>query len=121
MQETSIRKRPCRVCRRWFSPSPRLKERQMTCGKAECRREWHRKKCAEWNKKNADYFKANYLNKKIEAVTPCRDDPKSEIDTPVPTSRMNTGMPLEYVKDVIGIQLVIIQEYLAQLLHRRYH
>jgi hypothetical protein len=33
---------------------------------------------------------------------------------------MNTGMPLEYVKDVLGVQLVIIQEYLAQLLDQRW-
>jgi hypothetical protein len=40
---TVCRKRPCRVCRRWFMPNPRLKDRQMTCGeatgeKAACRR-----------------------------------------------------------------------------------
>jgi len=30
-------------------------------------------------------------------------------------------MPLEYIKEVIGVQLVIIHEYLAQLLDRRWH
>ena len=38
----------------------------------------------------------------------------------VPASRMKTEMPLEYVKEVIGVQLVIIYEYLAQLLDRRW-
>ena len=62
------RKRPCRICRRWFLPNPRLKSRQMTCGDARCKTEWHRKKCAEWNRRNPDYFKANYLQKRLEAA-----------------------------------------------------
>ena len=120
MPMTFIRKRPCRVCRRWFPPDARLKERQMTCGKAKCKREWHKKKCAEWNKRNAEYFKANYLQKKIDAATQSRGDTEMALPAMVPPSRMNTGVPLEYVKEIIGIQQVIIQEYLAQLLDRRY-
>jgi hypothetical protein len=124
MSKTPTRKRPCRICRRWFLPSPRLKERQMTCGRPKCQREWHKKKCAEWNQKNADYFKTNYLQKKIDAATQCRGDPgKIQPEKhliKVPASRMKTEMPLEYVKEVIGVQLVIIHEYLAQLLDRRW-
>jgi len=93
----------------------------MTCGKTYCQREWHKKKCAEWNKKNRDYFKANYLQKKIDAVTQCRGDPEETLPVRIPASRMKTGMPLEYVKEVIGVPLVIIHEYLAQLLDRRWH
>ncbi len=123
MSKTLTRKRPCRICRRWFMPDPRLKERQMTCGQAECQREWHKKKCSEWNRKNTDYFKTNYLQKKIDTATQYKGDseaalPAKHLDK-VPASRMNTGMPLEYVQEVVGIQLVIIQEYLAQLLDRR--
>ena len=58
-----FKKRPCRICKRWFMPNPKLKDRQMTCGDPDCQREWHRKKCEEWNRKNPDYFKANYLHK----------------------------------------------------------
>ena len=120
MSTTPTRKRPCRICRRWFLPDPRLKERQMTCGKTYCKREWHKKKCAEWNRKNRDYFKANYLQKKIDAATQCRGDPEAALPVTIPASRMKTGMPLEYVKEVIGVQPVIIHEYLAQLLDRRW-
>ncbi len=125
MSKTLTRKRPCRICRRWFVPNPRLKERQMTCGTAKCQRQWHKKKCAQWNRKNTDYFKTNYLQKKIDTATQCRGDPEATLPAKpldkVPASRMNTGMPLEYVKEVIGVQLVIIHEYLAQLLDRRWH
>ncbi len=41
MQRAKPRKRPCRVCRRWFLPDGRLKNRQKTCGNPECQREWH--------------------------------------------------------------------------------
>ncbi len=125
MSKTPTRKRPCRICRRWFLPNPRLKERQMTCGQAECQREWHKKKCAQWNNKNSDYFKSNYLQKKIDTATQCRGDPGAAMPAKclhkVPASRMNTGMPLEYAKGVIGVQLVIIHEYLAQSLYQRCH
>ena len=120
MSKTPPRKRPCRICRRWFLPNARLKDRQMTCGQVRCQREWHRRKCAEWNRKNSDYFKANYLQKKIDAATEARGDPE-KIHSKLPTIRMQTGMPLEYVKELIGVQHVIIHEYLGQLLNRRWH
>jgi hypothetical protein len=111
MQRAKPRKRPCRVCRRWFLPDGRLKNRQKTCGNPECQRKWHRKKCAEWNKKNEEYFRTNYLQKKLEAAK-----------SPEPNfckSRLKTGLPLKFVQEVIGIQHLIIIEYLAQLLVRR--
>ena len=125
MSKTLSRKRPCRICRRWFQPDPRLKERQMTCGSARCQREWHRKKCAEWNRKNSDYFRTNYLQKKIDAATQCRGDPGVTIPAKhfdkAAASRMNTGMPIAYVTELMGIQFVIIHEYMAHLLDRRWH
>ena len=104
------KKRPCGICRRWFMPHPRLKDRQQTCGDPRCKKEWHRKKCAEWNKRNRDYFKTNYLQKKLESQA---------TTTPV-KSRLKTGLPIQHVKEVIGIQHLIIIEYLAQLLVRRF-
>jgi hypothetical protein len=101
------KRRPCRICGRWFAPHPRLKDRQKTCADAQCKREWHRKKCAQWNKDNADYFKSNYLQKKLEASFICK-------------SRFRSGLPLVFVQEVIGIQPLVILEYLAQLLLRRF-
>jgi hypothetical protein len=101
------KKRPCRICGRWFTPHPRLKDRQKTCADAQCKREWHRRKCARWNKDNADYFKSNYLQKKLEATLVCK-------------SRFRSGLPLVFVQEVIGIQPLVILEYLVQLLLRRF-
>jgi len=36
-------KKPCRVCRRWYRPDPRVGERQKTCGSPQCQREWNRR------------------------------------------------------------------------------
>jgi len=101
------KKRPCRICGRWFAPHPRLKDRQKTCAEGRCKREWHRRKCAQWNKDNADYFKSNYLQRKFEATLVCK-------------SRFRSGLPLLFVQEVIGIQHLVIIEYLAQLLRRRF-
>jgi len=119
-----MRKRPCRICRRWFLPNPRLKDRQMTCADPKCKREWHRRKCAEWNKNNSDCFRSNYLHKKLDHAAQCEKgsktlQPKSKTLVPV-RSRLKSGLPLQYVQEVIGIQHLVIIEYLAQLLLRRF-
>ena len=30
------RKKPCRICRRWFRPDPRVGQRQRACGEPDC-------------------------------------------------------------------------------------
>ena len=109
-------KRPCRICRRWYIPHPRVEDRQMTCGDPGCKREWHRKKCADWNRKNAEYFRANYLQKKLDALS----QPKGVAGVCPVRSRSPSGLPREKVQEVIGIEHFVIIEYLVQLLLRRF-
>jgi hypothetical protein len=108
--------RPCRICRRWFTPHPRLGERQRTCADPHCKREWHRKKCAEWNRKNPEYFRSNYLHKKLEGVSGAEGVAGVR---PV-KSRSPSGLPQRKVQEVIGIKQFVIIEYLVQLLLRRF-
>ena len=115
---SKCKKRPCRICRRWFLPNARLKDRQMTCGDPACKREWHRKKCQEWNRVNRDYFRANYLQKKLEAAQ-CDKAAKADTRAP-PQSLSKSGLPLRFVQEVIGVHHLLIIEYLAQLLSRRF-
>jgi hypothetical protein len=104
-------------------PNPKLKDRQMTCGNPKCKRQWHRKKCQEWNKSNPDYFRANYLQKKIEAAQSDKTS-KPHLSkantTGAPKSLSRSGLPLQFVQEVIGFQHLIIIDYLAQLLIRRF-
>ena len=111
-----LKKRPCRICRRWFMPNPKVKDDQKTCGDPWCKREWHRKKCAEWNRKNADYFKANYLQKKLDAVTLPEGTCKSSRHKP----RLKLGLPFSSFQEAISIQQAVIIEYFGQLLFRRF-
>jgi len=122
-------KRPCRICRKWFTPDPRPGDRQKTCGKEECKRKWHAKKCSEWNKKNRSYFQAIYLSSKLESSkTPSQSDnrppPSSNPDKncPIrpPSSRSTLELPGDVIQDVIGVQPLIIIEYVAQLLVRSF-
>ena len=84
----------------------------MTCGYPRCKREWHRKRCAEWNRKNADYFRTNYLQKKLEAL-PGRGNRGV-------LTRFHSGLLREKVQEVIGIEHLVIMEYLVQLLWKRF-
>lgn len=122
MGQTATRKKPCRICRRWFLPDVRLKDRQKTCGRTECKRLWHNKKCAQWYRANIAYFKANYLQKKIDAAE--GDEPLSTVKAKphcleVTRSRMKTGLPVAYVQELVGVKRIVIIEYLAQQLYRR--
>ena len=112
------KKRPCRICRRWFLPNSRVRDRQMTCGDPTCKREWHRRKCQQWNRANRDYFRANYLQKKLEAAQ--SDEPSKAHTRASPKSLSKSGLPFRFVQEVIGVQHLIIIEYLAQLLMRRF-
>ena len=60
------KKRPCRVCGKRYTLNPRLGYRQQTCRALECKRKWHTRKCAAWNRKNRVYFKEIYLRGRLE-------------------------------------------------------
>jgi len=121
-QKSRSRKRPCRICGKWFAPHPRLGVRQMTCGDPECQRQWHTKKCAEWNRKNRITFQENYLKSKLEAVRAGPQEPPSPPPLPMPIVPISPIPPLDYprrvVQEVIGVQQLVIIEYIVRLLKR---
>lgn len=55
-----MRKRHCPFCRQWFEPDPRQKDKQRTCGKAECQKQRRKENSQRWRKKNKDYYKNRY-------------------------------------------------------------
>lgn len=83
-----LRKRPCSVCGKWFLPNSRQGDRQKTCGRQECKREWHRRACAKWHSKNPGYDTHTRLLKRLvrdpPAVSPGgRTDPLCAINWPL--------------------------------------
>ncbi len=121
MKRTQTRTRPCRICRKWFLPDPRQAGRQKTCGKPACQKENHRRQCAKWNRKNRDYFKANYLSEKLART---KDPPASttnKAQVVKPSSRIKLDLPVDLVADIIGVRRLIILEYIiAQVVQRSF-
>ena len=121
-EKTCFRKRPCRVCGKWFMPDPRLGNRQKTCGAKECKRRWHAAKCAEWNKQNRSYFKEIYLRSRLDPPISDAVGPRS----PPSSSRPNTPgrcpsplyLPRDAVQEVMGAQPLVIIEYIVRVLLR---
>jgi hypothetical protein len=58
-----MRKKPCSICRKWFTPDHRVGTRQKTCSE-ECREERRRRKQAEWRRKNPEYFTSRRLKER---------------------------------------------------------
>lgn len=119
MPRARIRKRPCGICRKWFLPDFRQIGRQQTCGSPGCRRELHRRRCRQWNRKNRDYFKANYLSAKLERT---KDPPVSSQKSPAVVtapSRIRLRLPKEVMVGVIGAKHLVILDYIiAQIIRR---
>jgi len=99
------RKRPCRICRKWFFPDPRVKDRQKTCGDPACQREWHRKQCARWNRANRHLQGEKQLAARLEAG-------------PDDSPRLQPRLPVACIQEVFNRQQTVIIEFVAQLLFR---
>jgi hypothetical protein len=65
-----VRKKPCRICRRWFQPDPRVGDRQKACGKPECQGARRQKTQADWRKRNPDYAIAWRLDLRAAQAPP---------------------------------------------------
>ena len=107
MAKHSLGKRPCSICRQWFQPDVHQKGRQKTCGNPDCKREQHRRQCEKWNRKNRDYFKTNYLDKKIEAVQEVLPD-----KPPIANNRHSPILPHEIIINEYGAKHLVILRYL---------
>lgn len=124
-QKRRLRKRPCRICGKWFDPNPRLGERQKTCRATECQQRWHARKCAAWNLKNRSYFKEIYISRRLESFVG-----SSSCSTPSPSPASRTRgnsrprraspmhLPQEVIQEVIGVKQLVIIEYIVRLLLR---
>jgi len=122
-EKRSYKKRPCRVCRKWFTPNPRLGDRQQTCGAKACQRKWHARKCAEWNRRNRAYFKEIYLQGRLESFGSAppaqRQSPGSSCRINAPPRRSSPlDLPQKVIQEVIEVKQLIIIEYIARLLMR---
>jgi len=56
-----LKKRPCRICRRWFYPDRRVGSRQRACSERSCQVARRAQTQASWRRRNPDYFTARRL------------------------------------------------------------
>ena len=97
------RKRPCRICRRWFVPHPRAGDRQRVCGRVECQRERHRRACQAWRAREGDAERRHRLQQRLRA-------------TPGDSGPATGTVRWEVVRDAVGLEVAVIFEELQRLL-----
>ena len=108
------KKRPCCICRRWFLPNTKVKDRQVTCGDPKCQKQWHKKQCAKWNKKNTDYFRSNYLQKKLDKAKENESIAKpGKSSKSTPPSFLN--LPIQPIGKIINAELLITIDYVIKI------
>jgi len=90
-----VRKKPCRICRRWFQPDPRVGDRQRACGKPECQTVRRQKTQAKWRKRNPEYAIAWRLDQRA-----ARTPPPEPFRLPAPLEQL----PWEVAKDQFSSQ-----------------
>ena len=119
MPKAKTRKRPCKICKKWFMPDVRHTDRQKTCG-PECRTELHRRRCAEYNKKNRKSSKADYLQKKLDEVDLYRRSaPEGRIEPEVARARIDLDLPGDVIGGAIGLPLLVVIEYVVEQILRK--
>ena len=88
------RKRPCRICRRWFRPDVRVGDRQRTCREPDCQKARRQKTQASWRARNPGYATAH-------RITQCHQDKTADpARTPPPLNQL----PWDLAKDQFGGQ-----------------
>ena len=87
------RKKPCKICRRWFRPDARVGARQRACGKPECQTARRQKTQASWCDLNPDYA-ADYRIQQ-RAV---QKQPPEPLRLPLPLPKL----PWDLAKDEFG-------------------
>ena len=123
-------KKRCRgVCRRWFIPDFRVRDKQQTCGEVECRAAYQRRKQARWRARNRGYAADWRLRKKIEqaeAAEKARAEaqkagtqplpPEAKVAPAVPPGpTILASVPWDVAKTVMGVQGAVLLGHLCQV------
>ncbi len=86
------RKKPCRICQRWFYPDPRVGERQRACGNLECQAVRRQKTQVGWRRQNIGYAAAYRIDQRHRWSDP------EPLRVPAPLNQL----PWDLAKDQFG-------------------
>lgn len=101
------RKRPCRICRRWFHPHPRAGERQHVCSAGACQRERHRRACKQWREQEAPAERQHRLRQRIRADADCGQGP---------AAGLGARLAWDAVRDAVGLEVTVVIEEMLRVL-----
>ena len=106
---TKTNKRPCAICRRWFTASLQTRTRQTVCSGPACQRERHRRACASWRVQNPDYDKEVRLRARLQTAleAPAHPPPRDELPREFwKVARDAESLELSVIVEVFGKVLV---------------
>ena len=102
-------KRPCRICKRWFQPHPRAKDRQRVCSSPSCQRERHRRACRGWHRGNAGYDREDRLRRRLRVEEVGGGAKANAMD---PLGRVDWRA----ARDAVGLEVAVAIEETAKVL-----
>jgi len=113
--KTSAKKRPCSVCRKWFVPDRRARERQRCCGDPVCRRTQHIRTERRWRERHPEAGALYRARKKLSRIRKgeCGSGPPAG-----PPPAMMRQVPWEFARDEIGVKVCVLLGILTRLLAR---
>lgn len=98
-----VRKRPCRICRRWFRPHPRAGDRQHTCGTASCQAERRRRAVAAWRARHPGFDREDRLRRGLQREGAAGMAPRASIDWGA-------------ARNAVGLEVAVVVEESSRLL-----
>jgi len=109
--------RPCTICRRWFTPSPKLKARQRACG-PECSAQLRKRQQADWHQRNPGYAaqrRADVAAAKLNEAwsAPEREAKAGRILGPAPP--FYDRVPWDIAKTSMGAEGLVLMAYFGRL------
>lgn len=129
--KAAARKRPCRICRRWFLPAPRAGNRQYACSSPDCQRERHRRSCARWRSAERDAEHEHTLAQRLRAPVAelialsapapthvAVHAPPGESPAPAPSSKRAATTGARQLRDAVGMELCVVLRIFAEHLLR---
>lgn len=109
------RKRPCRVCGKWYLPNAHTWAWQKTCGTLGCRKTWEAKRQARWRQRNPDYEHDRYLRRQLDRA----GDGADRVPGLRPPPPILAEVPWRLVQTVSGAKVAVLTAFWLRLLHRR--
>jgi hypothetical protein len=115
------RKRPCRICRRWYLPSTRQGDRQRVCTADACQEERRRQTQASWRADNPEYFVARRLAKlpgREALAATAAAEPPAAVPEPSRVGAPLDRLPWDVAQDEFGAKGAEFIAVLGRLLNR---